>query len=347
MDISISDIHAFQRCRRQWDFTSPNRQGLSKWSNATYFFVGTAFHACLDAFYSTGSLTEATAIELIEAERAIERQRYATYNELPMSSHEDEELLGEPSERVLRMAMRYVTHYPSGVPGFEVVGSEITFRVRIPGTRSGWFRGTIDKLLRHKRTKHLWVMEHKTFSRTPSHDVIAWSDQPRCYTWAVERLTGLPCAGYFYDGMSSKEPTVPRRNQNGTLSKAAITTDYATYLQAIKDYGLRVSDYQEKLNELAAEDNPFFKRFPIPVSDDAHAETVSFLQAMHREMAQKNLLIYPHRPWDGCDRCTIKELCNAITFGDDTSYRMEELVKGEPYGTYRRDAIERLEIPNG
>ena len=351
MDISNSDIANFQRCKLQWDLTSPNRQGLVPNTTADYFFIGSAFHRCLDAqgkgiMAGTDEYGLGTIVDSIEAEMIEERTRYEKINGFVMSGYEEDGIYGNAKGLIGDMARRYLAHYgPDPLPGYRILATELTFRVRIPNTSNGWYRGTLDGLVQHIASGELWVLEHKTYSRKPKLTEIMLSDQVRLYIWGVQELTGLRIAGSIYDGMYKKQPLVPRMLVSGKLSTAAIETTPETYLAAIAANGLNLADYEDhvkKLRENIAYDNPFFTRELQPSNPESISQVPDMLFNVYQDMVAPR--IYPHRPWDGCARCPVKTICDAMLLGEDVDGARAEFHGDDPYGTYSNHAIESLDL---
>ena len=352
MDISNSDIATFNKCKRQWDLISPNRQGLVSNTTADYFFIGSAFHRCLDAqaqgiIAGVYEYCDGTIVNCIEAEMETERSRYHKINGFSMSQYEEDGIYGEAKALVRDMANRYHAHWgPHPLPGYRLLHTELTFRVRIPNTSYGWYRGTLDGLVQHESSGELWVLEHKTYSRKPKLVELMLSDQVRFYIWSVEQLTGLRIAGSIYDGMYKKQPLVPRMLQSGKMSTAAIETTPEVYTAALLANGLNPADYADHIKKIAdnlAEDNPFFTRQLQPANRDAISQMPELLRDVYLDM-NNNPRIYPHRPWDGCGRCPVKSICDAMLLGEDVDAARADFHDDDPYGTYANEAIEVLDL---
>ena len=353
MEISVSDIRNFLRCRRRWDLTSPNRQGLEPVHSAQYFFIGEGFHRCLEEAVNLGRQLRSSEIQsVLETDlMTAEAERYAAsygFPLTPLATSSYEPLMDKITDLVLRYQAQYGDNpLPDGM---RYLKAEAVLRLPIPGTRNtGWWRGTIDGVALNERTQELVVVEHKTYSRPPSERDYQFDDQIRIYCWALEQATGHPVAGALYDGMSKKEPTVPRLLQSGELSRnMSINTDVATYMQAIRDNGLDVADYWEHLQRLEAversTENPFFTRFFVPTVPGNSESVKQFLREVYEDMARDPVSVYPHRPWNGCSDCGVRSLCDAMTLDEDLDYVVEDYTKAVPYGTFNKTATSTLDL---
>ena len=231
MDISISDVRLFNRCRRKWDLTSPNRQGLGNTlANPKYFLFGSAVHRVLDIMACNEYTPE--TIEQVFNEYFLDDQQQMTLEDLD-----------EARQLMTTMLEGYIDHYqPILGTQFEYLASEQTFRVPIPNT-DGHLRGTVDGLALNKHTGDIWVLEHKTFSRKPSFGTIMLDEQLRTYAWAIPQVTDAPrVGGVLYDGLWKKEPTIPTMLKNGKMSTRKLDTTRKVYTEELLRNGLDPKD---------------------------------------------------------------------------------------------------------
>ena len=352
MDISVSDMRNFLRCRRKWDLTSPNRQGLAPLTEAAYFFVGSAFHRCVEESSNVGrSLTagEIDALlygEVMEGER--EAYEFSRGRKMPPIVHNEDYV--PLVDQVTNLVTRYQDHYGTDSlgPDYRYLHTEVVLRLPIRLTRGFW-RGTIDGVAEHVRTHELYVVEHKTFSRPPNERDYTFDDQTRMYCWSLEQATGERVAGVIYDGMNKKLPTVPRLLNNGTMSlNKNIDTTEATYRAALIAHDLDPANYVDQLAHLHAidvgPDNPFFKRFLVPMDEGVIKTTETQLRQVYEDMTASNISIYPHRPWNGCGDCVVRSICDSMMLDEDLGPVMEDYARAVPYGTFRKATQSSLDL---
>ena len=352
MDISVSDYRLFNRCRRKWDLTSVNRQGLAKMmAEKKYFLLGSMVHALLEAQSNDPERYRYSVA--IDAMVDIEHEQYANYERIVGSAMSDGEKAvywGDLQHTAIDMVDDYVAYYGQQTlarAGLRYVSKEITFRIPIPNT-DGHLRGTIDGLARSIQDGRLWIVEHKTYSRRPSEAQLLFDDQIRAYAWAILHLTGELPAGAVYDGLNKKRPLVPRLLKDGSLSTAKIDTTVATYKQAIADNGLDEADYTKTLDEIKNRllvENPFYFRHTIPIGRAAVTEIVETVRTVYNEINRADLQLWPYRPFNGCSDCEVKQICESMTLDEDLSGILKEYVRAEPYGSFSKTPTETLIIP--
>lgn len=92
---------------------------------------------------------------------------------------------------------RYEEHYRSELDNVKVLGTEVFFRLKLPG-RYGYLCGAIDQL--QEIDGKVWVREGKTFSDFSKMDQHERSHQTTFYMWAAQQL-GYEPWGILLDGI--------------------------------------------------------------------------------------------------------------------------------------------------
>ena len=349
MIISISDMRVFNRCRRMWDLSSPNRQGLSRpMSTRGYFLLGTVVHSALDLI-ANGQYTTAQEVvpKLVSKEiiRAIE-----SYRGVVGCSPTPQELnqFVEDVPLIHTMLDGYVARYGLDQPlGSDLfyVESEMTFEVplRNPRTnrpsRKAKLRGTLDGVALERSTGDYWIVEHKTYSRKTHQSNLMLDDQFRAYVWAFEQFTHIKPKGVLYDGLLKKEPVKPTLLKSGRLSLKDIDTTAHLFEQTILEHDLDLSDekYQAHLQKLRQEEQSLdgtfytrrFLRFP-----ETQDDLVSTLWYAHEEMSRKRLNVYYTRPWNGCFDCNVKSICDLMSQGVSPHNEKSTYLRESNYETF-------------
>lgn len=171
----------------------------------------------------------------------------------------------------------------------------------------------------------LWVIDHKSCKNLPQDDFRITDVQSTLYYWVLREL-GYKPAGVMWNYIRTKPPTEPVfLKKSGRLSKAKIDTDKATYLEAIKRYGLDPADYQDILSSLTYKS--FFTRIrlpkPIPMVKQVLTELVLVGKKMQK-LQGKPKAHFVRSLQRSCDwDCEYRPLCISELLGHDTQYMIE------------------------
>jgi hypothetical protein len=123
------------------------------------------------------------------------------------------------------------------------------------------YLGTIDVILRHRRTGTIWLMDHKTSGdpRGFLRDIVA-DPQSAGYVWMVETAIragdledlgvgrDAKVAGFVFNVMSSSKQRPPALLKKGGLSLAKAICPSWLWHETILKYGLNPDDYAEHLD---------------------------------------------------------------------------------------------------
>jgi len=372
LSFSTTERQEFLRCRRAWDFQSPNRRSLQrKGLPQVALHVGSAVHYGLEA--QALGLDPLGAIEkFFDVEAARVAREYADRVGAPMGLEERNQL-AESRVLVRAMIQRYFDKWGWDNPlgDYEYIAPEVSFRVPIPlekyadeidytGPRL-FLVGTFDGLGRKRNvtpTREVWLIEHKTYSQRPDFSSLQTDDQMHGYSWAAQQLFGIPVAGALYDGIAKKTPTVPQILLAGTVSVAWVDTDAETMLKRIQechgdawhDLPLMAGKKQKVVDgvpqTLMDHYEPFIARLqerdagdqtPFHTRHRVHFKQVA-IQRWERDLCHLAVdmvdpKIYPNFPWSGCWDCNVRDLCNAVQFGEDLEYVIRRDYRIGTYGT--------------
>jgi hypothetical protein len=148
-----------------------------------------------------------------------------------------------------------------------------------------------------------------------------------------------PLGGVVYNEIRTKPPAIPEMTKSGYLTRRKnIDTDTYTYMSAIKQAGLEVSDYEEILRHIARNQHErFFRRVKLP-------KDPPMLRTMRRELVQsareiataERRMSYPRTFDRSCDWCDFKNLCIAQLHGGD----INSMIRA---GYRRREKEDQLE----
>lgn len=340
MNISVSDLNAFLRCRRAWDLTSANRQSLRhKATPRPYLVTGSAVHAAIEGQANGRHPME--ALEDYLDEETI-RQREA-YNQVVGSGPWPEEwaAFNEACDLARDLTRQYFDHYGYENPlvdlGLRYFASEASFRVPLrPGVD---FVGTFDGLAVDIETgTRVFLVENKTAGQRPHVDGLQHSNQLVGYAWAFQMLTGKPVAGVVYNGIIKKLIQPPKVLKNGRFSvaKDALVT-LRSFMTAVQESGadpVQYLDYIGFLEDREREgDDRFFVRQVLHFPQTQLQAWGMDLRRIVADMTD-GPNIYPNfsNP-QACAGCFVRDLCDAQQLGEDTdAINAQRYVKGA-YGT--------------
>lgn len=342
MNISISEINSYLRCRRAWDLTSASRQSLRhKITPKMFFVIGSAFHEALDA-QSSGDDPLEFFEEYVSRERA---DRKAYYEEAVGSTPWQSEMEEfESSVNLARsLVVQYFHNYSADNPfedlGLKVVASEVPFSIPLAGPRNINFVGTFDGILTDLATEtKFWLLENKTYDRRPNMEEWFRGNQPVGYAWAFRALTGHTPAGMVYNGVAKHLIESPKVLQSGELSKnkqAKVTLK--SFTRAIAEGGrdpVKYLDYLEFLQEREEHgDDRFFYREVQAYGDiqlNNWGNAVLYPVALELSHADVQAT-YPN--YTNCRGCLVKDICTAIDLNEDVDAVIQQRYEVKTYGT--------------
>jgi len=323
--ISATTLQMYEVCRRQWYFANvldlePKKGGTSLW-------LGSGVHEALEAFYRAGQ----DPVVAFEAwwNRSVEQWR---------AEHDGAEIDSQwYNLRDLGMSM--MSHYRAWarqMDDFEVLATELPFRVEIPNTNGGALTGRFDGVIRlWRRPTDIYLLENKTYKRLPPHDFLLLDTQTAIYQWAATKLLsegkllpklnlpeGTQVKGVLYNGLRKSVPKRPPMDVTGQgVSKdLRYATTYAFYLNVLEEENLPVEDYQEILAKLKLKLNQFFHREWVQRTPE---ELVAVEERLVRQFTdvqatRDTAYLLPSPSWDCAWRCAYYTLCLAYNQGGDT-----------------------------
>jgi hypothetical protein len=309
--VSVTEVQDFLRCRRQWDLSSTNRQGLERIGpEAKHFAFGTAVHHALAA--------------QVRSEKPLQALRDWWLSHV--ASPQADLVLDEEYIKVREVVRNYFDHYGWTQPlsPLRYLVEETTFRVQIPEMKDHFLVGTFDGVAIDDRTGRIWVVDHKTYTQKVDLQYLEMDWQFRAYCWALFQLTQVVPAGVVYDGIAKKVPTTPTRLANGELSRAMVDTTAQKYFETLVELGLNPDDYKDILNRLAAkeqgEQTQFFTRYRIRYVPQSLAAFEQHLRGIARDVFSPQLSLYPNFPWVGCWDCGVRDICRGMELGEDVEW---------------------------
>ncbi|MBD3268521.1 hypothetical protein GF373_17775 [bacterium] len=297
-EIHISDVNTFRNCRVKWLFSSRNKMNLTRKNPYSPFFLGSAMHYAIAAFYTGG---RRGAHRAINAYFSRQTETLGSYD-LTAKQWED---VNEDIELAKAMIDNYA-RWAEENDDFELIPE-----IPIVADRGDYvFRGTGDGLL--QRDGKYYLFEAKTCARLPqSGKPLLYDNQHISYMWGIAQdpnYAEYDIQGVLFTFLRKKPPTVPQTIKSGALSRRHITTTFETYLQAIRDHGLDPEDYREFLTRLKNQESPFFARYMMPNNSRRIEVFEKDFEATVQEMLNEPE-IYPSPSRWYCPRCPFNDLC--------------------------------------
>ena len=323
--IRTSDRGRFKKCRQQWDFESPMRQGYRYAGGVKPLDFGIAMHVGLEIYYDPERWSYPKEIREKLAIRAFldscEEQKAKVMLATPDLSVETEADFKERGELGVAMLEHYFS-WSEERDTFKPIKSEIEFEVPIPGM-DAVYQGRIDLIIEDAQGDY-WIVDHKTAAQFGDTTHLDLDVQVGSYCWAIQKQLGIPVKGVIYNELRKSVPQEPVVNKNGTISRNKAQRTTATlYRQKIAELGLREIDYAEILEHLEKNQN-YFRR-TVLFRSSAELEVVEkIIQLEAKDMLDPDVSIYPNPTKFNCGWCSFFAPCLATMDGSDPTWLLED-----------------------
>jgi hypothetical protein len=271
--------------------------------------MGSLIHKCLEIYYREGYKHIPKAFD--EFNKSLSKlfdEERALYKDLP-----------QEVARIMRGYHLYWQDYKNLRVVRDEQGPLVEREIVVPITQDISVKVVID--LMAEDPLGLWIVDHKSCKDLPQDDFRTTDVQSTLYYWVARQLGYRP-NGIMWNYIRTKAPTEPKVLKSGGLSRAKIDTDKATYLEAIKKYGLDPADYQDILSSLSYKS--FFTRIklpkPAPVVKSVLRDLVTVGKRMMR-LQGKPEAYFVRSLQRSCDwDCEFRPLCIADLLGHDTQF---------------------------
>lgn len=332
MRVSTTERQLFKRCRRRWDYQSYNRQALTPVINAPALELGTLVHAVLADWTQDHSadpvkLYTDKSQEYFQTVIQLYTERVGCApSESELRPNMEAIVLGKA------MIENYQAHWHTPLPpGFTLIQNELTLVQPVPGTdyctcptgncghlcercygpdvyynclcAEYYDKTDCDCLALHElectfdgvmadENGDLYIIERKTFARTPAIDELTNNDQFLAYQWALDQQMPGKVVGLAYDGLLKKP---------------------------------KPSGVHRELKDL------FLRRLLLRNRHEL-AEFGTLLALELNEMANPNVPIYKTVPAvGGCQRweCSLIDVCRAQSKGEPTEDMLKMFVRSD------------------
>lgn len=340
-------------------------KGLGTRRAPTWSWFGIAIHRGLEVRYKPGT-KRAPISDMIDAfEESCHneiRNIYTAGGEI-----EDEEVV-DGVQLGKAMLLGYAKEYRED-DDWEVIHSEQSFQIDVPHPTKknrtlAVYCGTWDSLWRHRTTKELWLVDHKTRKQFPTNwSFYAINDQAGSYLWvAPEVLHELgiinkkkdKIEGIIFNALRKHLPDNRPLDGAGRARNKPQKLDYYEALQETRTLNPRRLPSLARLAEMAREDDiivlgkvsltqpaPLFHREEIERYQSERVAQARRVQSevmwMNRIRSGKSAAF--KTPTEDCVRCPIFEVCEA---DEQNPLEAEELaqtllMKVDHYEGHRKD----------
>lgn len=321
-ETSVTERQDFRSCRRRWFLNTVHR--LTPAGGALHFWFGNLIHAALEEYYTAQK--EGASQDEMEG-----RARIAYETFYGLSIREARQALGrffdsieEEYADMHEMGLGMLDGYfkmergEGGMPKIFLV--EQRYRVRIPGT-VGWLTGRFDLII-ELPNGDLLVVDHKTAGSRHNSAHLDLDDQLTGYVYVYWRATGTMPRGAVYNVLLKKVAKKPTLLKSGKLSQdKQQSTTYDLYLEAIREHGLQVSDYNDMLVYLREQGwSNFFNQEPV---FRTKAQLLEFERNLVREWKDMRRVAshpdeaYPNPTAMNCPSCPVRMICSTMMDGGD------------------------------
>jgi hypothetical protein len=327
----------FRRCRRAWDFGSPNRQNLEP--RRAPFDLRKAVRYALSVWYFPGMWEWPRAIVLPRALQAFDEAVARGQAE------------GEPVERARAMLEGYFAWAPT-VDAFSPVRVENDFEANIPDVRNpgqdlvdGDDRPVryIDRvqLLVVDSTDSYWIVEHRLVDDGWADlEELLLTEPPLTAAWGWERFyLGMMIAGTVHNELRLSPPSMGETVPPADLGAAQTarhprSRDFARSRAAGRDPEAAGSSILQA-ETVVQESGDRFRRTWIRRTRPEIESVGDRLSAEVLDMLDPNLALYPSPTPEHCGPCRYRAPCLAMNEGNDpapildAAYRQREFDRPE------------------
>lgn len=297
MLVSNSLLKTAAMCEKQYEYRGvqllvPNRTALP-------LKRGSWLHDLLEAHYS-GYGWKKRHRELSKKFNAMFDEEKEYYGDLPAAC-----------EDIMR---RYCYAWKEEDSGLTVIETEKVFE--LPWPHGHTFQGKFDAIVEDEYG--IWLMEHKSHKTIPD-DAYRFQDiQTARYVWALNKLgTYGQITGILWNYLTTTLPKRPQLIKDGSrLSRRKGKTDVMTFVSALREFGLDLSEYRDDIIRLKGR-NDFFRRERVPIQDKVVERLVKEGVIIADRMERGNFVrnIGRHCSF----QCSYQDICIAELYGGNTN----------------------------
>lgn len=293
MRIHVTGRKQFRDCRKRYFYSSIERIKPIKQAPGALNF-GTAIHAGLADYYKH------------------ERNMTVGYGKF-LDTNEDPDIV-ELGKSIL---FGYRDRWEDD-PTWEVQEIEKSYELELSPDVT--MVGTVDLLV--KIRGDYWIVDHKTARNVHDVEHLELDDQITSYLWLLQQ-NGIKVKGFIYNVLIKESAKKPKLLKDGMLSRALTSRmTYESYMEAIDENGCNIEDYEDILDELKAQGNPFYHRFFVVRSKGELSTFEKLLEDEVKEMTRQDIVYYPNFGAN-CAYCPYHLLCKTLLGAGDVATTMK------------------------
>lgn len=308
VNFNQSRLKTFNRCPKQYEYKYIEL--LEPKKKVRPLFMGSWVHACLETYYTQGDWKIGHAEYVKVWDSLFEEERLALQTR--------GRTVGPPMPDLVSRIMRsYLWYYRDD--GWKPKYVEQVLDVPTPLVVHGKqfrFKGRLDLVVEDDEGLN-WLVDHKTASTIPQPNSFhAMDPQLMLYPWAAKIQYGIDIAGVIYNYVRSRPPSIPKLNQDGSISRRKIVTDYPTLFRFLRANHKNPNDYAHILRPMQRK-SEFLRRYRLPrenvVTKSILLDTLSIIKRIEETKRFTRTITRD------CVRCPYHDLCRAELNGFDTA----------------------------
>lgn len=257
IDIHISDVLTFKKCRRLWNWSSHLRGNLEPSKPYLPFFEGLGVHHAMQEMYDlkrnpVESFRDWAIAEVFRMKEELTPDQWRA----------TEPDIIDAVARCKSILRHYASWAKKADEDLEVFAIEISPEKPLPLIQSNnsstftqyndsdepeiGYSWRLDGVVRKKSDGTYWTFEHKTCrSIEEKKSMLANDEQALAYLWATEKHLGVPISGVIYNLLRKKAPTVAQElaSKPGQLSQnKSIDTTFEFYKSQLDEMAAEYAD---------------------------------------------------------------------------------------------------------
>lgn len=307
LEIHVSGIRAFMKCRQYWHFTDFNRlnRTVRDENSQSFFLRGSACHVWWEHYYANNAHDEDAAWTA-----------YAKYWREEAPAYERTKLHLDTT----LMLQHYVDSLRTREKTKELPDSELTFKAteqkfRLPVTHplthkkldGAFYAGTFDGLVEYKGGIYVWENKTSAFPEKLLRSIDTHDNQSKLYVLAARAL--FPnVKGIIYNVMRSAVPEAPEKLKSGAWSQNKKWNGSYTYFRSLFD-GPIPPEYIDFVNHTVGNEGSWFQRKVIIPDSSVSIEILLEMYNICKEMMRKDIPIWKARDSFVCDKCPFYPVC--------------------------------------